>query len=79
MYFRTTAYPSTFWNDMMSEENLKLSRAQAEYLMNKFDIDDPDEAIDYLIEIMLAEGVDPMRMKHYILKMMQEDLKNANS
>jgi hypothetical protein len=64
---------------MMSEENLRVSAAQAKFLMEKFKINDPNEAIDFLIEMMILEGVDPMRMKWYILKMMQEELKNVNS
>lgn len=62
---------------MMSEENLKLSPNQAKFLMQKFDIDNPNEAIDFLIEMMILEGVDPMDMKRYILKMMQEELRQC--
>lgn len=63
----------------MSSENVKLTREQAKFLMDKFDIGNPDDAIDFLIEMMLLEGIDPMRMKHYILKMMQEELRNVDS
>lgn len=64
---------------MMSQENLRLSKEQAKFLMEKFQIEDPNDAIDFLIEMMVLEGIDPMRMKHYILKMMQEELRNVNS
>lgn len=63
---------------MMAEENVTLNEDQARFLMEKFDIDDPDEAIDFLIEMMLLEGADPMDMKKYILKMMQEELRQCS-
>lgn len=61
----------------MKEEALKLSDGQVKFLMNKFNIIDPNKAIDYLIELMILERIDPMNMKLYILKMMEEELRSC--
>ena len=61
----------------MQLDSIKLTLPQVKFLMSKFQIDDPNEAIDYLIELMILEEVDPMRMKHYILRMMQRELSNV--
>jgi len=58
----------------MKSDSVQLTEGQVEFLMSKFKIQDPNEAIDFLIEMMVLENVDPMDMKRYILKMMQKDL-----
>jgi len=62
----------------MQLDSIKLTLPQVKFLMSKFQISDPNEAIDYLIELMILEEVDPMRMKHYILRMMQRELANVH-
>ena len=59
---------------IMKSDSVQLTEGQVEFLMSKFKIQDPNEAIDFLIEMMVLENVDPMDMKRYILKMMQKDL-----
>jgi hypothetical protein len=61
------------------EGSLKLTRGQVEFLMSKFGANDPNEAIDYLIELMILEGADPMNAKYFIMRMMQEELKTRES
>lgn len=61
----------------MQLDSIRLTRPQVKFLMSKFQIDDPNEAIDYLIELMALEEVDPMQMKFYILKLMQKELAYA--
>ena len=63
----------------MSSDKLHLSIGQVKFLMSKFDIDDPNKAIDFFIEIMLLEDINPMDMKLYILKMMEKDLEDELS
>lgn len=58
----------------MELDSIRLTKPQVTFLMQKFQIEDPDEAIDYLIELMILEDIDPMRMKHYMLRMMQKEL-----
>lgn len=58
----------------MQLDSIRLTLPQVQFLMSKFQIKDPNEAIDYLIELMVLEDADPMRMKHYILGMMQREL-----
>lgn len=58
----------------MELDSIRLTKPQVTFLMQKFQIEDPDEAIDCLIELMILEEIDPMRMKHYILRMMQKEL-----
>lgn len=63
----------------MNSNKLQLSMGQVKFLMSKFEIDDPNKAIDFFIELMIMEGVDPMDMKLYILKMMEKDLEDEIS
>ena len=63
----------------MSSDKLHLSVGQVKFLMSKFDIDDPNRAIDFFIELMLLEEINPMDMKLYILKMMEKDLEDELS
>lgn len=63
----------------MDSNKLQLSIGQVKFLMSKFEINDANKAIDFLIEIMLLEGANPMEMKLYILKMMEKDLEDELS
>lgn len=58
----------------MQLDSIRLTKPQVTFLMSKFQIDDPNEAIDYLIELMVLEEADPMEMKRYILSMMEREL-----
>lgn len=41
--------------------------------MLKFETDDPDEAVELLIESMVMKSVDPMQMQAYINKLMAKE------
>lgn len=60
----------------MDSGRLQLTAGQVKFLMSKFDINEPNKAIDFFIELMLLEGINPMEMKLYILKMMERDLED---
>jgi hypothetical protein len=54
---------------------LKLKKEQVKYLMSILKYDDPNKAIDFMIELMILEDIDPIEMKKYMLKMMEKELK----
>lgn len=58
----------------MQLDSIRLTRPQVTFLMQKFQINDPNEAIDYFIELLVLEEADPMSMKRYILGMMEREL-----
>lgn len=61
---------------------LTLTKDQVDFLMSSFEIEDPKEAIEFLIEMMAMEEVslEPDNIKRYMMKMMQRELKsNADS
>lgn len=66
---------------MTISPDLTVTRAQVEFLMQKFDIDDPNKAIDFLIEMMAMEEVElePTNIKRYMMKLMERELRNADS
>lgn len=41
--------------------------------MSKYETDDPDEAVELLIESMVLKSIDPMQMKVHIDKMMAKE------
>ena len=55
-------------------EELTLTAGQVKFLMTRFNIDDPDKAIDTLLGIMVEEGLDPMDAKYYIMRLMEQEL-----
>jgi len=58
----------------MQLDSIRLTKPQVTFLMQKFQIDDPNEAIDYFIELLVLEEADPMSMKKYLLGMMEREL-----
>lgn len=57
----------------MSDDSIKLSKKQINFLMSKYETDDPDEAVELLIESMVLKSIDPMQMKVHIDKMMAKE------
>lgn len=54
-------------------DSVRLSKKQINFLMSKFETDDPDEAVELLIESMVMKSVDPMQMQAYINKLMAKE------
>lgn len=55
----------------MESGSIKLTEKQVEFLMCIFYTDDPNEAIDMFLEILIEENIDPMKMSAFIDKMME--------
>lgn len=55
----------------MSNDYVTLNETQIEFLKYKFDTEDPDEAVEKLIELLVLEGMNPMNMGTYVDKMIQ--------
>jgi hypothetical protein len=53
------------------DDDVMLSETQIEFLKYKFRTEDADEAIDQLIEILVVEGIDPIKMGAYVDKMIE--------
>lgn len=66
---------------MKRSYDLTLTKGQAKFLMSKFEINDPNKAIDFLIELMALERVElePANIKLYIMKLMEKELADVNS
>jgi len=67
---RITIAPYTTWSNM-SDDYIKLTESEIEFLKYKFNTEDPDEAVDLFVEILVLEGSNPMDMKLHIEKMMK--------
>jgi len=55
----------------MADDYIKLTESEIEFLKYKFNTEDPDEAVDLFVEILVLEGSNPMDMKLHIEKMMK--------
>lgn len=56
----------------MSDDSINLTESEIEFLKYKFRTEDPDDAVDQLIEMLVLEGGNPMNMKSYVQKMMKK-------
>ena len=65
----------------MSEHDISFSGGQVKFLMSRFQIADPNEAIEFLIEMMFLEGVkvNSTTIKKYVLRMMEKELEDEDS
>jgi len=54
----------------MDVDGIRLTATEIEFLKFKFDTEDPDEAVELFVELLVFEGKDPMEMKFHILDMM---------
>jgi hypothetical protein len=59
-------------------EDLTLTAGQVKFLMTRFQIKDPNKAIDLFLEYLILERLDPMKAKYYIMKLMQRELKELD-
>jgi hypothetical protein len=48
-----------------------LTESEIEFLKFKFDTEDPDKAVEILVELLVFEGINPMNMQPYIQTMMK--------
>lgn len=64
---------------MTRDYAITLTGDQVKYLMSKFNIEDPNEACEYIIELLFLEGVEATQenVKLYMMKMMQEELRQC--
>lgn len=66
---------------MTNSPDLTVTKAQVEFLMEKFDIENPNEAIEFLIEMMAMEDIElePANIKRYMMKLMERELRDTDS
>jgi len=55
----------------MSSDSITLTESEIEFLKFKFDTEDPDKAVEILVELLVYEGINPMNMQPYIQTMMK--------
>ncbi len=55
---------------MTRSATVHFTKEQIEYLMDKLDADDPDDALEVLARIMKIENIDPSKMPLYLKKLM---------
>jgi len=58
----------------MSDDDIKLTETEVDFLMIKLAEKDPEMAIDQFIELLVLEGADPMKMKAYVDKLFKKGL-----
>lgn len=55
----------------MSDDSINLTESEIEFLKIKFNTEDPDKAVEQLVEILVLEGSNPMNLKFHVQKMMK--------
>jgi hypothetical protein len=52
-------------------DSITLTETEIEFLKFKFDTEDPDQAVEMLVEFLVREGVNPLSMKDHIERLMK--------
>ena len=55
-----------------SSDDIILTETQIEFIKYRFRTEDPDIAVERLIELLVLEGTNPMNMGVYVDKMIQK-------
>lgn len=55
--------------------SIKLSTNQIYFISKKTEIEDPQQAIEYLAELMIKEKIHPSKMPDYVNRLMEKDRK----
>lgn len=55
----------------MSSDRVYLTKEEQEFLTERLDIDDPQDATDKFASLMLIEGADPVKLKEYLVAIMK--------
>ena len=59
----------------MSSEKVYLTKEEQIYLMEMFEVDNPTDAAENFVRLMVEVGVDPVELKSYLRKVMSRPVK----
>lgn len=55
------------------DEFVTLTKRQMDFLMAKFEVSDPDMAVERFVEYLVLRGEDPMKLLEYLSRMMARE------
>jgi hypothetical protein len=57
----------------MNDDFISLTKKQINFLMEKFDVKDPDTALERFVEYLVLKGESPMDLKNHLIRLMARE------